>query len=143
MPREVPYYLTHRYVPYQRAASGLTLACVDPCPALHDFVRAHYGTNVHFALATPRELADYLNTRGATPRTRLARLGLRRRFRHLAADRVLLPHQIRGLLLLAALLGALCYAMPLGAWQALLLAMNASLKRTPSMALVRIRTLQV
>ena len=126
VPRDVPAYLAHRYVPYQRAHDGtLTLACVEPDAALQDFARAHYGASVRFALATPRELSHYLGARGAISRSRTARLALRRRFRHLAADRVLLPHQMRGLLLLVAMLATLCYAAPSAAWQGVLIAMNA------------------
>ncbi len=123
-PRDLPHYLAHHFIPLQHRGNRLTLATPEPCDALRAFAQTHYGLTISFAVCTPRELAACLAHYGATTRTRHARLSLRRRYRHLVADRILTTHQLRGLALLGVSFVALGILAPRGGWNALLVACN-------------------
>lgn len=123
-PRDLPHYLTQHYVPYARDENGLILATAHPSEALHAFACAHYGEAVTLRVTTRRELAHYFATRAATTQSRHACLSLRRRFRHLVADRILVPHQLRGLGVLGVGLIALFLLAPANGWLALLVLCN-------------------
>lgn len=121
-PRDLDHYIAHQFIPYCHRGNVLTLATTEPSPELHDFAQAHYGMKVAFAVTTPRDLALYFASRGATITTRRARHHLRRRFPHLTADRILLPHQSYGLAAIAGLLTLSFIFAPMGSWHGLIVA---------------------
>ncbi len=122
-PRDLRHYNHHHYIPHHRDEAGFVLATSDPSEHLRAFAIAHYNAPIEFVVCSARELRHSLAEYGATTSTRHARLGLRRQFRHLVADRILTRMQLRGLALLLAGLLALGYFVPHG-WQALLVACN-------------------
>ncbi|MES2983848.1 MAG: glycosyltransferase family 2 protein [Pseudomonadota bacterium] len=123
-PRDLDHYLAHRFVPYRREDGVLLLATPAPSAALAAFAASHYGEPIRFVITGRRDMADYFAQRAALTTTRRARLSLRRRRRHLVADRILLPHQSRSMLLLALLLGCVAIFIPATGWQMLLIACN-------------------
>lgn len=123
-PRDLPHYHTHHFVPFGRDKTSITLATCEPCEALRRFAELHYALPVRFILTTHRDLASYLSQRAATTATRHARLGLRRRHPHLVADRMLIPHQARGLLMIGVGLATLAIFAPRMGWEGLLIACN-------------------
>ena len=123
-PRDRGYYETYRYVPFARDAYSITLATASPSQALQRFATDHYGCKARMVVTSERELQHYLSSRAATADTRSARLGLRRRYRHLVADRVMVRGQLIGLFLLFLLLATALYASPRGTWDALIVICN-------------------
>jgi glycosyltransferase involved in cell wall biosynthesis len=123
-PRDVPHYIRHHFIPFARDGASITLATSEPSEALRRFLELHYALPVRFVITTTRELSQYLSTRASTTTTRTARLGLRRRYRHLVADRILLSHQLRGLFALGATLVALIWIAPRTSWDGILIACN-------------------
>ncbi len=121
MPRDIAHYVAHRFVPYRRDPEGLTLATCEPNEALRQFAETHYRCHITLCVITARDMSNYFAHRGATSATRQARLSLRRRYRHLVADRILIASQSRGLLLLLAMLVIAAFAMPTMVWKTLLI----------------------
>lgn len=136
LPRDYTHYLAYHFVPFAREGDSLTLASSEPGAALTAFAQRHYGCPIRVVVTTAHELTACLAARGATARTRHARLSLRRRYPHLVADRIALPHQLRGAaLLLTALLAAATLA-PQSAWYALLIGCNLFYATTLTLKLV-------
>jgi hypothetical protein len=125
VPRDVPLYVAHRFVPYRRDANGLSIATPEPSAALQAFAQNHYRCRVTLCVTTARDLTGYFATRGSTRATRQARLALRRRYRHLTADRILTAPQMRGLIILFVALGVAAFALPTMVWPTLLVLCNA------------------
>ncbi len=124
IPRNLPHYNAHRYVPYARTKQALIVATSHPCPTLQKTLEDFYATPIHLLTTGQRDITAYFASVGATASTRRARLTLRRKHPHLVADRTLIPQQLYGLLFLVALLlGALLLA-PKYSWQAIVLACN-------------------
>ncbi len=123
-PRDLRHYLRLRYVPYRQSEGTITLATCEPSAELLAFARAYYGCDVTLAIISAWEWRNYLSTRGMTPMTRLACLGVRPRFRTLVADQVLVKPQRRGLLLLMLLITAAFIAAPILSWHATLIVAN-------------------
>lgn len=121
---DVAHYIAYHYVPLRRDAQGLTLATSEPSAALDAFARAHYRCDITYAITTARELHGYLSTRASTVSTRNARLMLRRLYPDLGADRILLRHQSRGLVLLILGVFAAAILAPQTSWYALLIGCN-------------------
>lgn len=123
-PRDMPHYLHYRFIPFQHDKYGIQLATSEPSEALAAFARTHYGCEVTLGVTSALELRHHLAARGVTLLTRVACLGLRRRFRQLMADHVLSPAQRNGLLtLLASLIVAFAFA-PVASWQITLILAN-------------------
>ena len=120
--REV--YIAHGFVPYKLQYGVLTIATSNPSEQLREFARTHYACAIELVVTTPRDLSHYFATRAATASTRHARLSLRRRYRHLVADRIMLAHQWRGLALVGVALAAIALAAPRSGWEFLLIACN-------------------
>lgn len=123
-PRDVPHYMAHHYVPFARDGHAITLATSEPSENLRRFAELHYALPIRFTITTARELSHFLGTRAATATTRTAQLGLRRRYRHLVADRILLRHQWLGFLALAGLVAAFIWLAPRTSWDGILIACN-------------------
>lgn len=123
-PADMGHYLARQYVPIGREGAALTLATSEPSEALRDFAQKHYRCEVHLVVASAREIQHYLSTRAATATTRVARLGLRRRYPQLVADRTVMPHQLQGLGLMLVAITALAIMAPQSAWHMLLIACN-------------------
>jgi len=123
-PRDVPHYIAHHFIPFTRDGTSITLATSEPSEALRRFAELHYALSVRFVITTARELSQHLGARAATTSTRTARLGLRRRHRHLVADRTLLAHQSRGFLVLALIILSLICLAPRTSWDVILIGCN-------------------
>lgn len=123
-PNDYAHYIAHHFVPLARTAGGLTLATSAPSDALDAFARAHYRCKITYVIATERDLREYLSSRAATVSTRKARLSLRRLHPSMGADRIMLKHQLRGLLILVASLLAFAVLAPQTAWYVLLVGCN-------------------
>lgn len=123
-PRDRAHYETYRYLPFARDAYSITLATASPSLALQRFATAHYGCKIRFVIASERELQQCLSARAATADTRSARLGLRRCYPHLVADRVMVRGQRIGLALLFSLLTLALYVSPRATWDALIVICN-------------------
>lgn len=123
-PRDVSHYHAHHYVPFTRDASSITLATSEPSESLRRFAELHYALTIRFVIVSTRDLAHYLEVRAATATTRHARFGLRRRYRHLVADRILLAHQQWGFLGFLSLIAAFSWLAPRTSWDGILIACN-------------------
>lgn len=123
-PRDRQHYISYRFIPYARSAQIITLATTEPDKALRQFARKHYGCEIELCVATARDLSGYLTSRGATSAARCASLSLRRRYRHLVADRIMIAPQLRGLFLLLAAMALVAFTYPADAWKILLVACN-------------------
>jgi cellulose synthase/poly-beta-1,6-N-acetylglucosamine synthase-like glycosyltransferase len=123
-PRDRAHYETYRYLPFAHDAHSITLVTASPSQALLRFASTHYGRKIRFVIASERELQHCLSARAATTDTRNARLGLRRRYRHLVADRVMVRGQLRGIVLLFSALALALYASPRATWDALIVICN-------------------
>jgi cellulose synthase/poly-beta-1,6-N-acetylglucosamine synthase-like glycosyltransferase len=123
-PRDMPNYLAHQFIPFAREENSLVIATNEPSEALQRFAELHYALPIRFVIITARDLARYLQARGATTATRMAQLGLRKRFRHLVADRILLTHQARGLVMLLATLAVAILLAPRTSWEVIIIACN-------------------
>ena len=123
-PCDLPHYVAYHYVPFARARDGLVVATCEPSPQLRAVLEVYYQTPITLIATGPFDLTHYFASVAATTTTRRARLSLRRKHRNLVADRTLLPHQQRGILLL---IGAITFALilaPETTWYALLVACN-------------------
>lgn len=118
-PRDLPQYLRHLYVPYRHEGGRLTIATPQPVEALRELLG-----EVNLVVISMRDFAAYLANAGAQAVTRRARLDLRRMHRGLVASRVMMPHQLRGFLLLAALLTGIWLLAPSSTWRTLLIFCN-------------------
>ncbi len=124
-PRDLEHYIRFQFIPYARDVNAITLATVEPSEELRNFARTYYNSSIiHFVVITARELNEYFASRGATVATRNARHSLRRRYRHLVADRIMVGHQLRGLAILAIIVATITYLAPRGGWHALLILCN-------------------
>ena len=124
LPRDYAHYVAHDFVPMGYTGTTLTLATSTPSEALLRFARVHYRSEIALVVTTTRELADYLSTRAATTRTRRARHMLRRMHPQFGADRIALPHQLRGMALLAVAVLVFALLLPTLAWKTLLIGCN-------------------
>ena len=124
IPRDLAHYTTHHYIPYTRTAGSLTIATSAPSPELQQTLSEYYNTPITLTVTGPRDLRDYFASRAATTATRRARLSLRRRYPHLTADRTLLPHQQRGLLIFFSLITTILILAPRSSWETLLVLCN-------------------
>ena len=123
-PRDLPHYTMRHYVPYAQANGTLVIATPEPSDALQAFLSLHYRQPITLVGTGPRDLTNYFANIAATASTRRARLSLRRKYRHLVADRTLVPFQIHGILfMLAATLVAL-FAAPHDTWHLILVLCN-------------------
>lgn len=123
-PAQLAHYQQHGYAPIALANGILTIACTDPSPQLRAEVMRVSGYAVAMQVASHRDLQRYLLERGALASSRTARLGLRRRFPDLTADRTLHRHQALGLgLLVATLLGLFLWDMQ-ASWHWLMIGCN-------------------
>lgn len=121
---ELETYRTQQYLPHHRDGATLVIATPEPSHALQEALALRYRCPIALAVVSMRDFTSALASQGATHHTRQARLALRRQHRHLTADRVLIPVQIRGLLLLAALIAACFIFAPATSWRALLIFCN-------------------
>jgi cellulose synthase/poly-beta-1,6-N-acetylglucosamine synthase-like glycosyltransferase len=124
VPRDLPNYIAHHYVPFAQSRDGLIVATSEPSPQLQSLLEKSYKMPVRLVITGPRDLTDYFASIAATTTTRHACLSLRRKYKHLVADRILTPPQVRGLLLLCGLLLAVLLVVPQFSWQIILLLCN-------------------
>lgn len=124
-PHNLGHYLKHHYLPYKQDAleplseespltppnmpakagvGAIIIATPEPSPALKTLLEQYYNQPVEMAVISIRDFTVELAKRGASTLTRRARLSLRRRHKHLTADRVLEKPQIIGLIVLAVIL---------------------------------------
>lgn len=122
--RDLAHYQQHRYIPFMRNGAILTLATPEPSALLRAEAQRYHQCEIRMVVISPRDLTHYFATVASHATTRRARLSLRRKHRTLVADRILLPHQIRGLLVLAACVAAAFIVVPASAWHGLLIACN-------------------
>lgn len=123
-PRDLPHYVAHRYVPFARTKQTLLIATPEPSEHLRDIVANYHGTQVRLITTSPRDLTSYFASLGATASSRHARLSLRRRHRHLVADRTIVPHQLYSLLAIGGAAVTALIAAPLTSWYVLLIGCN-------------------
>lgn len=123
-PSDWAHYGHHHYVPYARARDGLIVATPSPSAALQKLLEAYYRVPIALVVTGPRDIRDYCSSVAATTSTRHARLSLRRKYRHLVADRTMTPEQTRGLTIGSGLLLAAALLAPQTSWQTLLFACN-------------------
>lgn len=123
-PRDLPHYQQHRYIPFARDAGILSIATPEPSVSLRAEARRYHQCDIAMVVISARDLTHYFATVASTTTTRRAQLALRRQHRALVADRILMPHQMRGFLLLAACIAATFALAPATAWQGLLIACN-------------------
>ena len=123
-PNDLNHYLEHHYLPYARQGAALVVATPEPSMALKSMLEQHYRCGVEMAVVSQRDFTTALAEHGATILTRRARVALRRRYRHLTADRVLVRPQIYGLLVIVALLLACGFFAPSISWRGLLIFCN-------------------
>lgn len=123
-PRDVPHYLNYFFIPYLHRGGTLTIASPDPSTDLLEFAQTYYRMPVTLVVISRRDFYNYFTTRGAAYTTRQARLGLRRRYPHLVADRILMRHQSQALFALMTILAAALLASPFNAWLTLVVACN-------------------
>jgi cellulose synthase/poly-beta-1,6-N-acetylglucosamine synthase-like glycosyltransferase len=124
LPHELGFYQEWLYLPHRQLGERLTIATPSPTPALKAILERHYRRPIDFAVISQRDFTRAIANLGATSLTRRARLTLRRRFRHLVADRVLLKPQIYGLAGCAILLLLAGMFFPASSWYALLVGCN-------------------
>ncbi len=123
-PNHLNHYIQQHYVPYARARDGLIVATSEPSAPLQSLLQQRYGMSVKLLATAPHDLNRYFASVAATTTTRRAQLSLRRRYRHLVADRILLPTQWRGFFALLAMLLLLICCFPESAWLVLLTGSN-------------------
>jgi cellulose synthase/poly-beta-1,6-N-acetylglucosamine synthase-like glycosyltransferase len=123
-PRDLAHYRARHFIPFAREGDMLVLATAQPSEILIAWARRHYAQPVRLIICSPRELESTLNQRSRAHGLRLAKARLRRLHPGLTADRVLLSHQRRGLLLLAALLTLSLALFPQTGWTLLIIAAN-------------------
>lgn len=121
---DLDLYIRYNYVPLSRHGNLYTVACVNPDAALIDELIYRTGYDVRLAVATQRDINQYLAKHGGYTMARRARLNLRRRYRLLAASRTLMPEQARGLtILLGAIAAAMLWDMN-STWQSMVVVCN-------------------
>lgn len=110
-PGHVPLYHHYQFLPYGKLGDTLLIATCASSDELMALARSLYGSDVSFVIASTRDITQWIAARAATRHSRNAMHSLRRRFRHLCADRTLLPKQILPLLWpLIALAAGLIFA---------------------------------
>lgn len=123
-PSRLAQYLQLRYLPYRQTGARLLAATPDPSLALKAELEKHYRRPIDLVVISQRDFMDALTRHGATTLTRRARLALRRRHRHLVADRVLVRPQIIGLSIILCSLLAVGLLASSSGWYALLIFCN-------------------
>ena len=123
-PHALGDYMEHRFVPYARTEQGLVIATSNPSADLQVMLEAWYGEPLTLVGTGPRDMLDYFASVAATTATRHAKHGLRRKYKHLVADRTLLPPQLRGLALLVSGIALGLFIAPNSTWNLLLIACN-------------------
>jgi cellulose synthase/poly-beta-1,6-N-acetylglucosamine synthase-like glycosyltransferase len=123
-PHELGHYLQHHYLPHRQHDGRLRVVTPEPSPELQARLAHHYNLPVDLAVISMRDFTTAMASTGATTLTRRARLALRRRYRHLVADRVLVRPQIIGLMLMGLALVAAFIFAPATSWRALLIGCN-------------------
>ncbi len=118
------HYLTHQYLPYRQSEEVLLIATPEPSHALQTMLEVTYARPIALVVVSARDFAVALARLGGTTLTRRAQLGLRRRYRHLVADRVLLRPQSVGLAVLGSGLLLLGVFFPSASWRTLLIGCN-------------------
>lgn len=123
-PRDLALYQKHRYAPYARDKGTLTIATPEPSEQLRRFTMAQHGCPVRMVVTSTRDLADYYSSVAARASSRHAVHALRRKHRHLVADRIAVPHQIRGLCAMLALIASALAIAPRTSWDVVLVLCN-------------------
>lgn len=123
-PARLSHYIRHRYVPFARGRDGLIVAAVEPSRELGARLSQAYRMPVQFVVTGGRDLARYFTSVAAQAITRRARLSLRRRYRHLTADRTFTRRQLLHAVALAAGLAIATASAPALTWRLVLIGCN-------------------
>lgn len=121
-PRDFVHYCSHHYIPFAQDGDRLIFATSEPSAALIATLQAHYRRPVSLVVTGPRDLMGYFMRQSAT--TRQARLGLRRLYKHLSADRTLLREQSQAILILSGFLIAALAVNVEDSWRLIILTCN-------------------
>ena len=123
--RHLGHYVRHQYLPLQRLANGhLLVVTPDPSPALKSALTHFYQCTIDLCVASMRDFTSTLGTKAASTLTRRATLSLRRGYKSLVADRVLVRSQMQGLALLGMVFTAAFTFAPSDTWRVLTVIAN-------------------
>ena len=125
IPRNLPHYVRYQYLPFQRLSDGrLQIVTPDPSPALKTTLENFYQTPIEMLVVSGRDFTSTLGKQAAATLTRRATLGLRRGYKSLVADRVLVQSQIQGLIFLLGFIAVALVLAPADTWRALMITAN-------------------
>lgn len=94
LPSHTALYHHYQFLPYARMHGTLLIATSAPNDALRELAETLYNQPVSFVIASSRDMMQWIGERAANHHARSAVHALRRKFRHLCADRTLLRSQI-------------------------------------------------
>lgn len=104
IPRDLDQYLHYQYLPYRILPDRLQVVTPDPSSVLRETLEQHYRCAVELLVISSRDFTSAISAQAADTLMRRAALALRRSYKALVADRVLVRSQQWGFLILASLL---------------------------------------
>lgn len=93
-PAHLVHYHQYQFLPYAFEHGVFSIVSSRYDEEIRQFCEQLYSYPIRFVIAPERDLNQWLSTQGATRHVRSAKLRLRRRFKHLCADRTLVKSQI-------------------------------------------------